>query len=77
MATPHVAGALAIIKALSIQTFERILSEPEIYAQLIRRTIPLGYSPKLEGSGMVYLTAVEYLSNILMYGEETDVLNVF
>jgi major intracellular serine protease len=77
MATPHVAGALAIIKALSIQTFERILSEPEIYAQLIRRTIPLGYSPKLEGSGMVYLTAVEYLSNILMYGEVTDVLNVF
>jgi major intracellular serine protease len=77
MATPHVAGALAIIKGLTNQTFERNLSEPEIYAQLIRRTIPLGNSPKLEGSGMVYLTAVEYLSNIFIYDEETEALNVF
>jgi major intracellular serine protease len=76
MATPHVTGALAIIKALSNQTFERNLSEQEIYAQLIRRTIPLGNSPKVEGSGMVYLTAVEYLSNIFIYDEETEALNV-
>jgi major intracellular serine protease len=77
MATPHVAGALAIIKGLTNQTFERSLSEPEMYAQLIRRTIPLGNSPKLEGSGMVYLTAVDYLSNVFIYEEESEVLNVF
>lgn len=77
MATPHVSGALALLKALSNQTFERNLLEPELYAQLIRRTIPLGNSPKLEGNGMVYLTAVEYLSNIFIYEEETEVLNVF
>jgi major intracellular serine protease len=77
MATPHVAGALAIIKGVTNQTFERNLTEPEIYAQLIRRTIPLGNSSKLEGSGMVYLTAVEYLSNISIYVEETEALNVF
>jgi hypothetical protein len=29
---------------------DRNLSEPELYAQLIKRTIPLGNSPKLEGS---------------------------
>jgi major intracellular serine protease len=76
MATPHVAGALALIKALSNQRFERNLSEPEIYAQLIRRTIPLGNSPKLEGNGMVYLTAVEFLSNLLIYEGKSEVLNV-
>jgi major intracellular serine protease len=65
MAAPHVSGALALIKDLSNQSFDRNLLEVEIYAQLIRRTIPLGNSPKLEGNGMVYLTAVEYLSNIL------------
>jgi major intracellular serine protease len=77
MATPHVAGALAIIKALSNQTFERNLLEPEIYAQLVRRTIPLGNSPKLEGNGMVYLTAVDYLSNVFSEEEEEiEVLNI-
>jgi major intracellular serine protease len=77
MAAPHVSGALALIKDLSNQSFDRNLLEVEIYAQLIRRTIPLGNSPKLEGNGMVYLTAVEYLSNIFIYEEETEVLNVF
>ncbi|MEH7336349.1 S8 family peptidase [Neobacillus drentensis] len=74
MATPHVSGALALIKSLSNQAFERNLSEPELYAQLIRRTVPLGYSPKLEGNGMVYLTAVDYLVNV--FNETTNVVNV-
>jgi major intracellular serine protease len=54
---------------------ERNLSEPELYAQLIIRSIPQGNTTKLEGRGMIYLTAVEYLSNIFIY-EETKVWNV-
>ncbi|MFJ7726655.1 S8 family peptidase [Neobacillus sp. NPDC097160] len=70
MATPHVSGALALIKAISNQTFERNLTEPELYSQLIRRTIPLGNSPKLEGNGMVYLTTIEYLAKLASAKEE-------
>ncbi|QCJ42478.1 serine protease [Bacillus sp. S3] len=76
MATPHVAGALALIKAISNQAFDRNLTEPELYAQLIRRTIPLGNSPKLEGNGMVYLTTVEYLATLGSEKEEQGVLSV-
>ncbi|WNS73484.1 S8 family peptidase [Bacillus sp. DTU_2020_1000418_1_SI_GHA_SEK_038] len=65
MATPHVSGALALIKDISIRHFERQLSEPELFAQLIRRTIPLGYSPKLEGNGLIYLTVPEHLASII------------
>ncbi|MBY0120418.1 S8 family peptidase [Bacillus sp. S/N-304-OC-R1] len=64
MAAPHVSGALALIKDIANRQFERNLSEPELYAQLIKRTIPLGYSPKLEGNGLIYLTVPEHLANI-------------
>ncbi len=61
MATPHVAGALALIKVLSNETFGRELTEPELYAQLIRRTLPLNESPREVGKGFVHLTVVEKL----------------
>lgn len=64
MAAPHVSGALALIKSLVNDNFGRELSEPELYAQLIKRTIPLGFSSKLEGNGLVYLTVLEHLSGI-------------
>ncbi|TFE23072.1 S8 family peptidase [Cohnella luojiensis] len=64
MATPHVAGAMALIKALVNTSFERNLTERELYAQLIKRTVPLGNSPKLEGNGLVYLTVMDELSEI-------------
>ena len=64
MATPHVSGAMALIKVLANTSFERNLSESELYAQLIKRTVPLGHSPKLEGNGLVYLTVTEQLSEI-------------
>ncbi|MDF2035620.1 S8 family peptidase [Cytobacillus oceanisediminis] len=64
MSAPHVSGALALIKDLANKQFERKLSEPELYAQLIRRTVPLGNSPKLEGNGLVYLTVPEHLAGI-------------
>ncbi|WHY88472.1 S8 family peptidase [Neobacillus novalis] len=76
MATPHVSGALALIKAISNQAFERKLTEPELYAQLIRRTVPLGNSPKLEGNGILYLTTIDYLANLLGAKEEREVMNV-
>ena len=64
MAAPHVSGALALVKSLANNSFGRELSEPELYAQLIKRTVPLGFSPKLEGNGLVYLTVLEHLSGI-------------
>lgn len=64
MATPHVSGAMALIKVLANSSFERNLTEPELYAQLIKRTVPLGNSPKLEGNGLIFLTVPEYLSEL-------------
>jgi len=65
MATPHVSGAMALVKKLANKSFERNLTEPELYAQLIKRTVPLGNSPKLEGNGLVYLTVTDQLSEIV------------
>jgi len=65
MATPHVSGALALIKQQSKEQFQRKLSEPELYAQLIRRTIPLGNAKTLEGNGLLYLTAPRILSRFV------------
>ena len=65
MATPHVSGALALIKQWSNAQFGRNLTEPELYAQLIKRTVPLGNSPTLEGNGLVYLTATDKLADLL------------
>ena len=76
MATPHVAGALALIKVLVNNSFERSLSEPELYAQLIKRTIPLGNSPKLEGNGLIYLTAPDYLAELVNKLSLKDVINL-
>ncbi|MCA1038079.1 S8 family peptidase [Bacillus infantis] len=64
MAAPHVSGAMALIKNSASKSFDRKLSEAELFAQLIRRTVPLGNSPKLEGNGLVYLTLLEHLSDI-------------
>ncbi|MCP3738408.1 S8 family peptidase [Rossellomorea sp. BNER] len=65
MSAPHVSGALALIKNLEESNFERILTEPELYAQLIRRTIPLSYQKSLEGNGMLYLTTPDLLKKYL------------
>lgn len=65
MSAPHVSGALAIVKKLAESEFERKLSEPEIYAQLMKRTIPLGFPKSLEGNGLIYLTAPDLLADFL------------
>lgn len=75
MSAPHVAGSLALIKNESNRLFDRTLSEPELYAQLIKRTIPLGNSPKLEGNGLVFLTVPEHLSRIFDERFTTSMMN--
>jgi major intracellular serine protease len=75
MAAPHVSGALALIKTYANLHFERVLSEPELYAQLIKRTVPLGNSAKLEGNGLVYLTVPEHLAEIFNHNFKTMVMD--
>ncbi|AQQ51855.1 S8 family peptidase [Planococcus lenghuensis] len=55
MATPHISGALALIKNIAEYEFGRQLSEDELYAQLVRRTVPLGYPKSAEGNGLLAL----------------------
>jgi major intracellular serine protease len=61
MAAPHVSGALALLKEYEQAAFERTLSESELYAQLIKRTVPLNFPKTLEGNGLLYLTAPDLL----------------
>ncbi|CAH0343790.1 S8 family peptidase [Bacillus sp. CECT 9360] len=76
MATPHVSGALALIKDIANKGFDRSLTVPELYAQLIKRTIPLGNSPQLEGNGLLYLTTVDYLSEVFTQKLVAQVLKI-
>lgn len=55
MAAPYVAGALALLIDWSKKAFSRELSEAEIYAQLIKRTVPLTNNKESEGNGVLYL----------------------
>ena len=54
-ATPHVAGALALLKEYYRKTFEKEPTEVELYAQLIKRTVELNLDRKLQGKGMLFL----------------------
>ncbi|MCM3585752.1 S8 family peptidase [Mesobacillus maritimus] len=64
MAAPHVAGALALLMNLSEKEFGRSLSEAEIYAQLVKRTLPLGFRKSSEGNGFLQLNLIEKLTNL-------------
>ncbi|MCJ1909671.1 S8 family peptidase [Planococcus ruber] len=59
MATPHVYGALALIKNIAEKQFQRELTEAELYAQLVRRTVPLGYPKTAEGNGLLALDILQ------------------
>lgn len=50
MATPHVSGALALLIEWANKEFGRTLTEAEYYSQLIKCTIPLTFSRKLQGN---------------------------
>ncbi|SCH30484.1 Major intracellular serine protease precursor [uncultured Clostridium sp.] len=55
MAAPYVSGSLALIIEWSTNEFGRKLSEPELYAQLIKMTVSINYPRSMQGNGYVYL----------------------
>ena len=61
MSTAFVSGALALIIQMCREKYRRKMSSNELYTQLIKRTIPLGESAKIEGHGLLYLTAEDVL----------------
>lgn len=65
MATPHVAGALALISEWGQKAFGRPLTELELYAQLIKRTVSMKLPKAAEGNGMLYLTAQDELEALI------------
>jgi major intracellular serine protease len=64
MATPHVAGGLALIIPLVERQFQRSMSESEIFSQLIKRTTPLGHSKVAEGNGLMTLALTKKLEDL-------------
>ncbi|RFB11393.1 serine protease [Bacillus sp. HNG] len=66
MAAPHVAGAIALLINVSEKEFERTLSEAEVYAQLVRRTVPLGNRKSAEGNGFLQLDLIERLHDVIL-----------
>lgn len=64
MATPHVSGALALIKNIAEKEFARELTEAELYAQLVRRTMPLGYPKTAEGNGLLSLDILNKIEQL-------------
>lgn len=66
MATPHVSGAVALIIEQCEKEFDRPLTEAEIYAQLIKRTISLNFSRSSQGNGMLNIA--------LDFGSQSELL---
>lgn len=65
MATPHVSGALALLIHLAEKQLNRKLSEAEVYAQLIKRTAPIGSTQQGQGNGFLTLSLVHKLESLL------------
>ncbi|TWT24849.1 S8 family peptidase [Planomicrobium sp. CPCC 101110] len=73
MATPHISGALALIKTIAEKEYVRKLTEAELYAQLVRRTVPLGYPKTAEGNGLLELDALEKVEQFFGHGNRGGV----
>ncbi|SHL41881.1 major intracellular serine protease [Anaerocolumna jejuensis DSM 15929] len=56
MATPHVSGASALIINASESKYNRTLTEAELYAQLIKKTVDLGIDKRSQGNGLLDLS---------------------
>jgi major intracellular serine protease len=56
MATPHIAGIIALLIKLGEKRFRRELTESEIFALLTKITCSLGYKASTEGNGLPELT---------------------
>lgn len=70
MATPHVAGAMALLIQKGEKEFNRTLTEAEIYALLVKRTVELGYKRSSEGHGLVKLAYMEKVRSLVAFVEE-------
>lgn len=67
MATPHVSGAIALLIQQGEKEFNRKLTESEIYALLVKRTVELGYKRSSEGHGLVRLNYMEKVHDLIGY----------
>lgn len=67
MAAPHVAGALALLKVFSERVFGRKMTESELYAQLIKRTVPLEFSTRAVGNGLVQLKYMDKYRELVKF----------
>jgi major intracellular serine protease len=56
MATPHIAGILALLIKLGENKFRRELTESEIFSMLTKVCCSLGYKASIEGNGIPELT---------------------
>ena len=56
MATPHIAGVLAMLIKLGEKKFRRELTESEIFGMLTKVCCSLGYKASAEGNGLPELT---------------------
>jgi major intracellular serine protease len=56
MATPHIAGALALLIKLGEKKFKRSLTESELYGMLTKVCCSLNYEASTEGHGLPELT---------------------
>lgn len=56
MATPHISAAAALIIQQCEREFERLLTESESYAQIIKRTVELDFSKRYQGNGLLDLS---------------------
>jgi major intracellular serine protease len=56
MATPHVAGVIALLIKLGEKKFKRELTESELYGMLTKVCCSLGYEASTEGNGLPELT---------------------
>ncbi|QYR21009.1 S8 family peptidase [Paenibacillus sp. sptzw28] len=61
MAAPHISGGAAVLIDKLEREYGRALSEAEIYAQLVKHTRSLRLDKRIEGNGMLDLTAVSQL----------------
>jgi major intracellular serine protease len=52
MATPHVAGVIALLIKLGEKKFRRTLTESEIFGMLTKICCGLGYEASTEGNGL-------------------------
>jgi major intracellular serine protease len=65
MATPHISGALALLAQANDVAFKRTITEAELYANLVKNAVSLGYLRSTEGHGLVRLSVMDKLRSLL------------